>query len=98
LMGFAESRLYRFQAVVIAGASNEHLPGGAHDSPFFNEGVRHQLQLPSRYEAQRVRLADFRRLLEAAPVVVLTLSREKDDKPVIPSSWLQRLQALHLLA
>lgn len=98
LMGFAESRLYRFQAVVIAGASNEHLPGSAHDSPFFNEGVRHQLQLPSRYETQRVRLADFRRLLEAAPAVVLTLSREKDDKPVIPSPWLQRLQALHLLA
>ena len=98
LMGFAESRLYRFQALIIAGASREHLPGSSHESPFFNEGVRHQLLLPSRYEAQRVRLADFRRLLEAAPAVVLTLSSSKDDKPVIPSPWLQRLQALHSLA
>ena len=98
LMGFAESRLYHFQAVIIAGVSREHLPGSAHDSPFFNEAVRHQLRLPSRYETQRVRLADFRRLLEAGTAVVLTLSREKDDKPVIPSPWLQRLQALHLLA
>jgi ATP-dependent helicase/nuclease subunit B len=98
LMGFAESRLYKFQAVIVAGVSREHLPGGVHDTPFFNQGVRQQLGLPSLYLAQRTRLADFRRLLEAAPRVLITACREKDDKPVILSPWLERLQAFHELA
>ena len=98
LMGFAESRLYRFDALIVAGVSREHMPGSANDSPFFNEGVRHQLNLPSRYLPQRERFADFRRLLEAAPKVLLTVSKEQNGNPVLSSPWLERLRAMHKLA
>jgi ATP-dependent helicase/nuclease subunit B len=98
LMGLAESRLYQFDALVVAGVSREHLPGSANDSPFFNEGVRRQLDLPSRYLPQRERFADFRRLLEAGKKVLLTVSKEQNGSPAIPSPWLERLQAFHSLA
>ena len=35
LMSFAESRLYRFDALIIAGALHEHLPGQPALAPFF---------------------------------------------------------------
>lgn len=98
LMGLAESRLYKFDVLVVAGVSREHLPGSATDSPFFNEGVRRQLDLPSRYLPQRERFADFRRLLEAGKKVLLTYSKEQSGTPVISSPWLERLQAFHSLA
>lgn len=98
LMGFEQGRLSGFDGVIIAGASRKHLPGPINESPFFNDAVRRQLDLPSRFHESRLRFAGFRRLLESAPQVLITVSLEDDGKPVIPSPWLERLQAFHLLA
>lgn len=97
LMGFAESRLYQFDALVIGGATREHLPGNVTGSPFFNENVRTQLNLPSGFLPQRERMADFRHLLEAAPEILLSFATENNGRPVPASPWLQRLQAFHQL-
>lgn len=98
LMGFAESRLYQFDALVIGGATREHLPGDATRSPFFNENVRAQLKLSSGFLPQRERLADFRHLLEAAPDILLSFAAESNGRPIPASPWLQRLQAFHQLS
>jgi len=98
LMGFAESRLYQFDALVIGGATREHLPGDVAQSPFFNESVRNQLNLPSGFLPQRERLTDFRHLLEAAPEVLLSFATESNGRPIPASPWLQRMQAFHQLA
>ena len=98
LMGMPESRLYQFDAVIIAGATHEHLPGRIVDSPFFNDGVRRQLGLPEKREKRNVAFHDFRRLLEAAPAVMISLRREQDGEAIIPSPWVERLKAFHTLA
>jgi ATP-dependent helicase/nuclease subunit B len=98
LMGFTESRLYKFDALVIGGTTREHLPGDVAGSPFFNENVRAQLNLPSGFLPQQERLADFRHLLQAAPHILVSCSIEDNGKPVPKSPWLQRIQAFHQLA
>lgn len=98
LMSFAESRLYRFDALIIAGALHEHLPGQPALAPFFNDGVRQQLGLPTLAKRQAIQFYDFRRLLEAAPQVRITLHRERDGEQLAPSPWVEQLRAFHRLA
>lgn len=98
LMGFTESRLYQFDALILGGTTREHLPGDITGSPFFNESVRAQLNLPSGFLPQQERLADFRHLLQAAPHVLISCNTDDNGKPAPKSPWLQRIQAFHLLA
>lgn len=98
LMGFAESRLYQFDALIVAGALHEHLPGQPAPTPFFNDGVRQQLGLPALAERLAMQFYDFRRLLEAAPRVLITLRRERDGERLAPSPWVEQLRAFHRLA
>jgi ATP-dependent helicase/nuclease subunit B len=97
LMGLEQSRLGRFDAVIIAGAEREYLPGAASPSPFFNEAVRRELGLPTAEERRLDRLAQFRRLLEAAPRVTLTLRHQQDGEDILPSPWVEALRAFHRL-
>ncbi|MFQ5995795.1 MAG: PD-(D/E)XK nuclease family protein [Acidiferrobacterales bacterium] len=98
LMGFDQSRLCRFDGVVIAGALREYLPGAPVSAPFFNESVRRQLGLPSANLERYERLYDFRRLLEAAPRVLVSFRRQQRGEPATPSPWVERLRVFHELA
>lgn len=98
LMSFAESRLYRFDAIIIAGAVREHLPGQLGAPPYFNDSVRTELGLPSLARRYATLFHDFRRLLEAAPRVLVSLRREHDGERLVPSPWVERLRTFHDLA
>ncbi len=98
LMGLAQSRLGRYDAIVIAGAEQEYLPGGGASSPFFNEAVRQELGLPTLQERQIDRFRQFRRLLEAAPRIVLTLRRQQDGEEIRPSPWVEGITAFHRMS
>ncbi len=98
LMGLGQSQLQRFDALIIAGMEREYLPGPPAGSPFFNDGVRHELGLPDSEEAQALRLFHFRRLLESAPRLLLTLRQQQDGEEILPSPWLQQLCSFHRLA
>jgi len=98
LMAFNESRLHHFDAVVIAGTLHEHLPGHVERPPLFNDGVRRQLGLPSLVTQRNTLFHDFRRLLEAAPRIVVSLRREQDGENMTPSPWVERIRAFHQVA
>jgi len=98
LLALEQTALCRFDALIIAGADHEHLPGGGPPSPFFNSVVRRELGLATRHDELCTRLYHFRRLLECAPQVTITLRREQDGEPVLPSPWVEALQSFHLLA
>jgi ATP-dependent helicase/nuclease subunit B len=98
LMGFSESRLYCFDGVIIAGALREHLPGYTERPPLFNDSVRRHLGLPSLTSHRGALFYDFRRLLESAPRVVITLRQEQEGEIPAPSPWVARLQAFHDMA
>lgn len=98
LMGLAESRCHRFDGVILAGCTRDHLPGGSAPSPFFNDAVRQHLGLPVREQRVSAVLYDFRRLLESAPNVLLTYRAMDVGEALLPSPWVERLNAFHKLA
>jgi len=95
LMGLSQSCLQHFDALIIAGAEQEHMPGRSNISPFFNDNVRKELQLSTTTEQLTERLHHFRRLLESAPQVLITLRSEEHGEPITPSPWLEALQSFH---
>ena len=95
LMGFAESRLYRCDALIIAGAVREHMPGKISVPPYFNDNVRAELGLPTLARRYAQLFHDFRRLLDAAPRVLISLRREQEGERLMPSPWVERLRAFH---
>lgn len=98
LMSVAESRLYRFDALVIAGAHEAQLPGSGVDAGFFNDGVRRELGLGTDLDRRCRLFYDFRRLLESAEHVLVTARREDGGEPVLLSPWVERLRSFHGLA
>jgi ATP-dependent helicase/nuclease subunit B len=98
LMSLSQSSLSRFDALIIAGAEAEYLPGSAGGSPFFNDGVRQALGLPSHTQALSEKFHQFRCLLESADSVLVTCRSEQDGDEVVASPWLERLQSFHHIA
>ncbi len=89
LMGLAQSRLQQFDALIIASAEHEHLPGKTNITPFFNNAVRLQLNLATTHEILTDRFHHFRRLLEASPKVLITANNEENGEEVPLSPWLE---------
>lgn len=89
LMGLGQSRLHQFEALIIASAEKEHLPGKTTVTPFFNNAVRMQLNLNSNHELLTDRFHHFRRLLESAPQILITANDEENGEEVPLSPWLE---------
>ncbi len=98
LLSLEQSALADFDALIIAGANAEHLPGSGEASPFFNDAVRAELGLPASRARYTQRFYFFRRLLECAPRVLITLQREDNGEERLPSPWLEVLSEFHALA
>jgi ATP-dependent helicase/nuclease subunit B len=98
LMSLAQSNLARFDALIIAGAEAEYLPGSSGGSPFFNDGVRQALGLASHTQQLSGKFHHFRCLLESADTILLTRRSEQDGEEVVASPWLERLQSFHQIA
>lgn len=89
LMGLGQSRLQQFDALIIASAEHEHLPGKTTVTPFFNNAVRMQLNLTTTHDVLTDRFHHFRRLLEAAPEILITANNEENGEEVPLSPWLE---------
>lgn len=98
LMSMAQIPLHQFDALIIAGAEKEYLPGNVNSSPFFNDGVRQSLGLSSQTEKLSRRFYQFRRLLESSKEIVITRRVEHDDEDIVSSPWLERIQSFHSIA
>lgn len=95
LLSLEQSPLARFDCLLLAAAERDFLPGSPPISPYFNDSVRRELGLNGWREQLVLRLHHFRRLLEAAPDVLITRRREQDGEELLPSPWLEAIQSLH---
>ncbi|WJW74752.1 PD-(D/E)XK nuclease family protein [Thiohalobacter sp. IOR34] len=98
LLNLEQAQTQRFAALVIGGCDRDRLPGTPPPSPFFNEAVRAELGLPGWQRQQTLCLYRFRCLLSSAPRLLLSHRREEAGEPVLPSPWLEALEALHRMA
>lgn len=95
LLTLAQAQAFSFDALAIGACDREHLPGREPANPFFNSGVRRELGLPTWEQQLALQLYQFRRLLQAAPAVMLSWHREQQGEPLLPSPWLEALETLH---
>ncbi len=95
LLSLEQTVLAQFDALLIAAAEPEFLPGSPSVSPYFNDAVRNELGLTGWHEQLAIRLHHFRRLLQSAPQVMITRRREQDGEELLPSPWLEAIQTLH---
>lgn len=98
LLSAPESSYCQFDAITIAGCTADQMPGKTALPPFFNETIRRNLGLPAAVDRMSQALYDFRRLLQAAPKVLLSYRRHEGREPKLPSPWIQRLTAFHQAA
>ena len=92
LLTLEQSRLQRFAATIVAGCSQEHLPGSPPGLAFFNQRVRSALGLPTWSQQLALKLHHFCHVLHSAERVLLTSHRERDGEPVSTSPWLELLE------
>ncbi len=95
LASLEQTGFFNFDALIIAGADTRHLPGTPDHTPFFNENVYLQLGLPSRYQVFEKRFFLFRRLLESAPLVLITSHEEEGHDLLQLCSWVEILNTFH---
>ncbi len=98
LLGLEQTALTRCDALILAGATAQHLPGADTPSPFFNEAVRCELGLPGFQQRHAERFYYFRRLLQAAPQVLITSRREENGEPILLSPWVEALLSFQRFA
>jgi ATP-dependent helicase/nuclease subunit B len=91
LMTLEQSDLKRFDALIIAAADNQHMPGTPDDSPFFNQGTRKSLGLETWDVKRTRRLRLFQQLLCSAPEILISCQSENKGEPVPLSPWIETL-------
>lgn len=98
LLGLEQSALTHCDALILAGATTQHLPGMGEPSPFFNEAVRAELGLPGFKQRYAERFYYFRRMLQAAPQILMTASLEERGEPTLLSPWVEAIQTFQYCA
>ncbi|WP_455212735.1 PD-(D/E)XK nuclease family protein [Kaarinaea lacus] len=103
LMSLAQSDLQQFDALIIAGAEQQYMPGAPSHSPFFNDAVRTSLGIPAVQQKHANKFYYFRRLLQSTreshqPRLLLTWTHSDNGEELIPSPWLEAIQSFHTLA
>ncbi|MBU3577290.1 PD-(D/E)XK nuclease family protein [Polynucleobacter sp. UK-Kesae-W10] len=94
ILPLSATRFRVFDAVVVVGCDEQHLPAFAEPPLFFSDALNRLLKA-STINAQYIQQArDFSQLLiSCASVDLLWQSKSKSGEPLRPSAWIQRLQA-----
>ena len=98
LLDLNASLLNHYDAIIIAAADAEHLPGRPAVAAFFNDAVRYSLQLQTSEQYSVSMYYHFRCLLHAAPKVLVTYTANNDGNTNLASPWIECLQHYHSIA
>jgi len=96
-MSLAQAECQHFDALIIAAADKQHLPGKPDASPFFNQSVRQSLGLSDWRQQREHQLQLFKRLLHASEDILITCKHEENGEPLPLSPWIETLVTFHAL-
>jgi len=91
LMNIKQAQYCNFDAIIIAGATKDSLPGTVNRTPFFNQSVRISLKLPNWADEKQKTFNRFCCLLESAETVLITYCSEIKGEWQQPSPWVTSL-------
>lgn len=92
LMTLEQAQLKRFDALIIAAADEQYLPGSAATSPFFNQTVRLALGLPVWEQQRAQRLQQFKSVLLASDNILLSCKSHDQGDAIPLSPWIEALR------
>lgn len=93
ILPLSSTRMRTFDAVIVVGADEQHLPAFSEPPLFFSETLSCLLQGPTIAAEYRQQARDLSQLLVTCPEVdLLWQSRSSGGEPIRPSAWIQRLQ------
>lgn len=95
LTHLAAMRWRCFDAVLMIGCDDTHLPTSDGGGPWFNEAVRASLGLPTREAHLRRQRDDLLALLAMSGTVVITWQANKNGEENLLSPYLEMLRSLH---
>lgn len=98
LLNLAQAQLQHFDAIILASAEQDQLPGNVPASPFFNDNVRHEMGLPTRQRLHQETLRQFYRLLHSAPQILITYRREAEGEWIAKTPWVEAIETFHQVA
>ena len=91
LMNFKQAQYCHFDALIIASANKENLPGSTRQQAFFNQSVRTELNLPNWHQEKQQAFQRFRCLLESADNVLISFCSEKNGEWQPTSPWVNSI-------
>ncbi len=91
LMNMQQAQYCYFDAIIIASANKQHLPGSASHNSFFNQSVRHSLHLPHWQQQKSQAFHLFKCLLQSANNIFISHTGEVNGEYIPPSPWLSSL-------
>ena len=95
LIDLNSSLLSKFDALIIAAADNEYLPGRPTQSAFFNDAVRHSLKLSTTEKYTTNLFYRYRCLLHSASEIVFSYTTDNNGNSNLASPWLECLRHYH---
>lgn len=93
-----QSRLQKFDAVVIASMDKNNFPGATNNYVFFNEQVRTELNIPTWRNDHARHLHQFRSLLDCSENILITVQTENNGEKTTPSPWLEAIETYYRMA
>lgn len=94
VMGMLETRVLRFDHIILIGASEGNLPAGGREQSLFPADVRHWFSLPGRSQTEAVFAYHFIRLLQRSAFSQVVFRTGADDKGAYePSRYLRQIWA-----
>lgn len=93
IWGLLEARLQTVDVAVLGGLLEGVWPPATDPGPWLSRPMRARVGLPAPEEAIGQAAHDFSLAACAAPVVVLSAPRRRDNAPAVPARWLARLDA-----
>jgi ATP-dependent helicase/nuclease subunit B len=97
IMGLLEARLMRADVMILAGLNQGLWPPETDMDPWLSRPMKAELGLSPPERRIGLSAHDFIQAF-AAPRVCLSYSRKIDSRPVVPSRWLLRLDAIRRAA
>ena len=94
IWGLLEARLQTADTIVLGGLVEGVWPPATDPGPWMSRPMRSRVGLPSPEEQVGQAAHDFVSAACAAPNVVLSSPRRRDNAPAVPARWLSRLDAL----
>lgn len=92
LLNLKQAEYCEFDAVIIASANADSLPGTALQTPYFNQSVRRALGLKTWTEDKAESFQRFKHLLLAGEQILISYQVEQDGEWMQPSPWLQSME------